>query len=210
MLGAGGPGENRQEQFRRFLQLVSRGDGADKALENAFGMSVAVAEAGLEDYVRRGNHRATRRHWQQRTGLYLIHRNQRSSLSEGEANYYLGDLLLHLGREQDAERYFKQAIALEPGFTPAYASLGQLSVQQQRYAEAKKYLQRATTSPQSYRIHYLYAYALSREGVNSTGQVSGYSREMFRGDARAVAALDQARAGLCTGVVPAGSGGPGS
>jgi tetratricopeptide (TPR) repeat protein len=178
MLGAGGPGGNRQEQFRRFLQLVSRGDGADKALENAFGMSVAAAETGLEDYVRRGEFMAQRiaigNGLQASTSYTAM---QRSALSEGEANYYLGDLLLHLGREQDAERYFKQAIALEPGFTPAYASLGQLSVQRQSYAEAKKYLQLATASPQSYLTHYLYAYALSREGVNSSGQVSDYSRE---------------------------------
>ncbi|HUS10226.1 MAG TPA: tetratricopeptide repeat protein [Pyrinomonadaceae bacterium] len=178
MLGAGGPSENRQEQFRRFLQLVSRGDDADKALEKAFGMSLAVAETGLENYVQRGEFIAERvaigDSVQASTSYAAM---QRSSLSEGEANYYLGDLLLHIGRAQDAERYFKQAIALEPGFTPAYASLGQLSVQQQRYAEAKKYLQRATTSPQTYLIHYLYAYALSREGVNSTGQVGGYSRE---------------------------------
>lgn len=178
MLGAGGPGENRQEQFRRFLQLVSQGEGAEKSLEKAFGMSLAVAERELEDYVRRGEFVAQRvaigNGLQAATSYTAM---QRSALSEGEANYYLGDLLLHLGREQDAERYFKRAIALEPGFTPAYASLGQLSVQRQSYAEAKKYLQLATASPQSYLIHYLYAYALSREGVNSSGQVSGYSRE---------------------------------
>ena len=178
MLGAGGPGENRQEQFRRFLELVSQGEGAEKSLEKAFGMSLAVAERGLEDYVRRGEFMAQRvaigNSLQASTSYTAM---QRSALSEGEANYYLGDLLLHLGREQDAERYFKQAIALEPGFTPAHASLGQLAVQRQSYAEAKKYLQLATASPQSYLIHYLYAYALSREGVNSNGRVSGYARE---------------------------------
>ena len=73
--------------------------------------------------------------------------------------------------------YFKQAIALEPGFIPPYASLGLMYVYQSRYAEAKKYLQKATTSQQSYLIHYYYAYVLSREGVGSDGRIKEYSKE---------------------------------
>jgi Flp pilus assembly protein TadD len=178
MLGANGPSGNRHEQFKQFLQRVSRGDGADKALEQAFGMSLAVVEKELQDYVRRGDFTAQRVAIGDSPQAYTPYTAmQRSSLSEGEANYYLGDLLLHINREDDAERYFKQAIALEPGLTPAYASLGLLCVRHGRYAEAKKYLQRATASPQSYLIHYLYAYVLSREGVTSTGEVGGYSRD---------------------------------
>jgi FimV-like protein len=102
---------------------------------------------------------------------------QRSALSDGEANYYLGDLLLHSGRDSDAERYLKQAIALDPGFTPSYASLGLLYVNQRRYAEAKQYLQKATASPQSAYIHYLHAYVLSRENISADGRVSSYTAE---------------------------------
>jgi tetratricopeptide (TPR) repeat protein len=84
-------------------------------------------------------------------------------LSDAEASYYLGDLLLHVNRGDEAERYFKQAIALDPNLTPAYASLGQLCVWQKRYAEAKKYLERGTTSSQNYLVHYQYAWLLTRE-----------------------------------------------
>jgi tetratricopeptide (TPR) repeat protein len=178
MLGAGGIGGNRQVQFKQFLQLVSRGDSADKALEAAFGKSLAEVEKELQDYVQHGDFAAqsiATGESPQTYGSYTA--MQRSSLSEGEVNYYLGELLLHINREDDAERYLKQAIALEPGLTNAQASLGLLAVRQRRYAEAKKYLQRATASPQSYLIHYLYAYVLSREGISSTGQLGGYSRE---------------------------------
>jgi Flp pilus assembly protein TadD len=102
---------------------------------------------------------------------------QRQSLSEGEANYYLGDLLRHIGRDDDAERYFKQAIALEPGFTPAYAALGQVSLRHKRFAEAKKYFERATKSPQHYLVHYNYAWVLSREAMSESGRISGLSAE---------------------------------
>jgi tetratricopeptide (TPR) repeat protein len=177
MLGAGGPGGNRQEQFKQFLQLVSRGDDTDKALRAAFGTSLAVVEKELQDYVRHGGFPTQRIATSESAQYNSYTAMQRSSLSEGEANYYLGDLLLHINREDDAERHFKQAIAREPGLPGANAALGLFAVRQRRYAEAKKYLQRATASPQSYLVHYLYAYVLSREGITTTGQLGGYSHE---------------------------------
>ena len=82
-----------------------------------------------------------------------------------------------MGRENVAERGFKEAIARDPGFIPAYAALGTLYVHQRRYADAKKYLQKATSSPQSYLVHYYYAYVLSREGMSANGDISQYSKE---------------------------------
>ena len=167
----------RQEQFRRFLQQVGRGDDAAKAIENSFGVTVATLEEELRSYVGRGNLVAQRvaTFDPQSYGSYTA--MQRSALSEGEANYYLGDLLMHAGRGSDAERYLKQAIDLDPGFTPSYASLGVLYVYQRRYAEAKKYLQKATSSPQNAQVHYLHAYVLSRENMSVDGRISGYSTE---------------------------------
>ncbi|HEX6046641.1 MAG TPA: tetratricopeptide repeat protein [Pyrinomonadaceae bacterium] len=174
MLG-GGPG--RQDQFKRFLQQVGRGEATDKALQDSFGMSVAVLESELKTYVRRGEFSAMRIATADPQAYASYTAMQRSSLTEAEANYYLGDLLLHINREADAQRYFKQAIALDSNFLPAYASLGLINVYGRRYAEAKKYLERAVTSQQSYLIHYLYAYVLSREGVSPSGHITDYSRE---------------------------------
>ncbi|HET6977642.1 MAG TPA: tetratricopeptide repeat protein [Pyrinomonadaceae bacterium] len=174
MLGDSG----RQEQFKRFLQMLSSGSDSAKAIESAFGINVATLEEELRSYVRRGNFAAQRIATvdnPQTYGSYTA--MQRSALSEGEANYYLGDLLQHAGRDSDAERYLKQAIALDPGFTPPYASLGVLYVRQHRYAEAKKYLEKATSSEQNYLVHYLHAYVLSRENISADGRVSGYSAE---------------------------------
>jgi tetratricopeptide (TPR) repeat protein len=168
----------RQEQFRRFLSLVGRGEAAAKAIEDTYGISLQTLEQELRAYVRRGDFSPQRVASVDNPEAYASYTAmQRVSLSEGEANYYLGDLLLHTGRESDAERYFKQAITLDPGFVPAYASLGLLSVRQRRYEEAKKYFQKAVVSPQSYMVHYLYAYVLSREGASPTGRISEYSRE---------------------------------
>ena len=172
-------GENgRQDQFRSFLQKVSRGENAAKAIVDSFGVSLQTLEQDLKTYVRRGEFAAQRIASVENPQTYASYMAiQRTSLSEGEASYYLGDLLLHTGRDKPAEQYLKQAIALEPSFIPAYASLGSMYVHQSRYAEAKKYLQKATTSQQSYLIHYYYAYALSLEGVGPDGRIKEYSKE---------------------------------
>jgi tetratricopeptide (TPR) repeat protein len=172
-----GGNRGRQDQFKMFLQQVSRGDDAAKALQDTYGMSLSTLEQELRAYVRRGDLSAQRVANVDPQAYASYTAMQRSSLSEGEANYYLGDLLLHSGRENDAERYFKQAIALDPGFVPSYASLGTLYVYQRRYAEAKKYLQKATSSPQSHLVHYFYAYVLSREGMSTAGEIAKYSPE---------------------------------
>ncbi|MCM3903212.1 MAG: tetratricopeptide repeat protein [Pyrinomonadaceae bacterium] len=171
MMGDGG---RRQQQFKRFLSLAFAGDSTGKAVQDAFGVSLEVLEKEFKEYVRRGEFASQRiAVGNGPTGHIAM---QRTAVSEGEANFYLGDLLLHIDREAEAEKYFQRAISLDSGFTQTYASLGLICVRQKRYAEAKQYLQRATESPQSYLVHYLYAYLLSREGVTASGRINEYSQ----------------------------------
>jgi tetratricopeptide (TPR) repeat protein len=172
-----GGGNNRQEQFRRFLSQISRGDAPARALEDSFGMTLAAVENELKAYVRRGEFASLRIASADPEAYASYTAMQRTSLTEAEANFYLGDLLFHINREADAERYLKQAIALDPKLLQAHAALGLIYVYQRKYADAKKHLQRATESQQSYLIHYLYAFVLSREAVNSNGRITDYSPE---------------------------------
>ncbi|HYV12504.1 MAG TPA: tetratricopeptide repeat protein [Pyrinomonadaceae bacterium] len=168
----------RQDQFKRFLQRIGSGDDAAKAIEATYGTTLDVIEQELQSYVRRANLTAQRITGVANPEAYRSYTaTQRSALTDSEAYYYLSDLLLHMGRHAAAEKGLKEAIAQDPGFLPAYAALGSMYVEQRRYAEAKKYLQKATTSPQTYLVHYYYAYVLSREGVSANGEVSQYSRE---------------------------------
>jgi tetratricopeptide (TPR) repeat protein len=140
-------------------------------------MTLATIENELKAYVRRGEFSAIRIASADPEAYASYTAMQRMALTEAEANYYLGDLLFHINREADAERYFKQAIALDPNLLQAQAALGLIYVYQRKYAEAKKYLQKATQSPQTYLIHYLYAFVLSREGLSPGGRITNYSRE---------------------------------
>ena len=166
----------RQDQFKRFLNLITRGESSAKAIEDTYGVTLPVLEQELRAYIRRGDFPTQRIASMDNPQAYAAYTAmQRSSLSEGEANYYLGDLLLNIGRPGDAERYFKHAVALDPNFATANAALGNLYVQQRRYADAKKYLEKAASSSQDYMTHYLFAYVLSREGVSSAGRIKEYS-----------------------------------
>ena len=168
----------QQDQFRKFLQRIGSGDDAAKAIEATYGTTLDVIEQELQSYVRRGNLTAQRITGIANPEAYRSYTaTQRSGLTDSEAYYYLSDLSLHMGRYAVAERGFKEAIAQDPGFLPAYAALGSMYVEQRRYAEAKKYLQKATSSPQNYLVHYYYAFVLSREGMSANGEVSQYSRE---------------------------------
>jgi tetratricopeptide (TPR) repeat protein len=168
----------RQDQFKRFLQQVGRGEDTAKAIQDAFGVTLDKLEEELRLYVHRGNLTAQRITGVDNPTAYGSYTaTQRSSLTDGEANFYLGDLLFHQGRDVEAERYLKRAIALDPGFVPPYASLGLLYIRQRRYTDAKNYLQKATTSPQSYLVHYYYAYVLSRERMSPDGTVSEFPPE---------------------------------
>jgi tetratricopeptide (TPR) repeat protein len=169
-------GSGRHDQFKRFLQMVSRGDDATKALQDSFGMTLDTLEKELRAYVSRGE-LPTLRLASSDPQSYAYTAMQRQSLSDAEANYYLGDLLLHIGRADDAQRYFKQAIALDPNLTQAYAALGQLSLYQKRYDEAKKYFEHATSSPQSYLVHYQYAWLLVRESPSPAGHANGIAAD---------------------------------
>ena len=103
---------------------------------------------------------------------------QAASISEAEAQAYLGDLLLKSNRAE-AESYLERALALDPNLAMANASLGLLRVRQGRSDEARKHLERAVAaSSQNYLIHYYYAYVLSREGNGDMETVRGFPAEI--------------------------------
>ena len=70
----------------------------------------------------------------------------------------------------------------------AHASLGMVRVYQNRLAEARQELERAVAAnSQNYLAHYYYAFALSREGLNTGSLTSGYSpalAELMRAELR--------------------------
>ena len=103
---------------------------------------------------------------------------QSAPLSEAEGQFYMGDLLMHAGQYDRAEKYLKQAVALDSTLSQAHASLGMLNMYQKRFDQAKQYLQRAVAGDsKDYLAHYYYAYMLSREEMDEGGMVKAYQPE---------------------------------
>lgn len=163
----------RRAQFLSFLNLLAAGHAHDEAFRQAFQTDTATLENELRLYVQLG-------HYAQQSiafdrPLSFDTEMTSSCASEAEAQFYLGDLLLHTNRVEAAEPYLVAALKLDENFAPALISLGLLRLRQNRFAEAIKALARAVTlNPQSYLAHYYYADALSREGMGSETTIEGY------------------------------------
>jgi tetratricopeptide (TPR) repeat protein len=166
----------RLPELMRYVNLLGAGVPLEEAFRQAFHTDIESLERELASYVRRFNAPLKVVPFEKR--LEFDDEVRSSPLTDAQAQYYLGDLLLHMDRFEEAEARLKQALALDPGLGLAYASLGMLRVEQRRFKEARAYLERASASdPQSYLVHYYYAFALSRESMDEEQSTSGYAPE---------------------------------
>src|SRR5205807_288911 len=83
--------------------------------------------------------------------------------AEGESEFYLGDLLLHLNRLADADAHLTGAVSKAPALSAAQTSLALLRVRQKKYDEALALLKKAAdTDSKNPMISFYYAYVLER------------------------------------------------
>jgi predicted Zn-dependent protease len=147
----------------------------EEAFLKAFQTSLEKMEKELREYVRNDRYAVINADFNQK--LEFDSQMQTAVVSEAEAQAYLGDLLLHSNRAE-SEAYLQRALALDPAQPLANASLAMLRVRQGKIEEARASLERAVqANSQNYLIHYYYAYALSREGMNEAELVTSYSLE---------------------------------
>ena len=66
------------------------------------------------------------------------------TLSEAQAEFYLGDLLLHSSRLPEGEVHLRNAVRLDPMLADAQSGMGRLLLRQNKEDEAMAYLRRAT------------------------------------------------------------------
>lgn len=172
MLGSDG---KRRPQLSQFLGLLGRGVPQGEAFEQAFKTDYAVMEKELREYINRDSYKVELVTVNEK--LQLDTAMQASLLSDAEAQYYLGDLLLHM-RRSEAEEYLQKSIGLDPKLALPHSSLGVLRMQQKRVAEAKQHLQQAVAlGSDNHLAHYYYAFALSRESMNENNVVQSFSPE---------------------------------
>ncbi len=149
-------------QFRQFVNALASGRPADDSFKQIFQTDYATIEKELKDYIGRSAYPAQFVTFDEK--LSFDAGMQTSPLSEAEVQYYLGDLLCRIQRRDEGEEYLKRAVALDQKLAPAFAALGMSQLRQQRYAEARKYLEQAVAAnSQNHLAHYYYAFTLYRE-----------------------------------------------
>jgi len=90
-------------------------------------------------------------------------------LTEAQTETYRGDLLFHSNRLDDAESHLRHAIELDGSLSAAYASLGAVKSEQQDYASAQDFIDKALRAdPENY-LSYYYDAALIRRQARESG-----------------------------------------
>jgi len=166
----------RRTQLSTFIQLVGSNVAIEEAFKRAFQTDIETMEKELKKYIAGHTFRMQVVTFERK--LEFDSEFTVAPLTEGHAQAYLGDLLLHLNRLSDADTRLQQALALDAKQPMALASLGILRARQGRFDEARKTLQEAVAGNSSnYLAHYYYAFALSREGMDTNNFVRRYSAE---------------------------------
>jgi tetratricopeptide (TPR) repeat protein len=166
----------RRVQLARFLDLLTTNRPVEETFREAFGMDIAAVEREFSRYIARTSFPIEVFTFNER--LQFDDAMESATLTEAQAQAHLGDYLLHINRLDAAEEHLTRALALDANLASAHASFGMLRVRQERASDAITHLRRAVEQPSAnYLTHYYYAYALSREGMDSNRFVSGYPAE---------------------------------
>ncbi|HEX5705271.1 MAG TPA: tetratricopeptide repeat protein [Pyrinomonadaceae bacterium] len=166
----------RRSQLGKFINYIGAGATIDDAFKRAFQTDIETMEKELKKYVAGHTFKMQLATFERK--LEVDKDFTVAPLTEADAQAYLGDLLLHLNRLSDADTRLQQALALDAKQPMALASLGILRARQGRFDEARKTLQAAVAgNSTNYLAHYYYAFAVSREGMNTDNFVRHYSAE---------------------------------
>ncbi len=159
--------------LRKFLALSMSNKPAEQAFQEAFSIGYAEMEKELRKYVGQGSFKYM--NLPLKAKLVFDTEMQVAPLDEAGSNAYLGDLLFHIQRHDDAEPLLRTALQLEPDSTMANTTLGMVKLRQRKYAEAKTHLEKAIArDPKNHIAFFRFAELLSREGRDEFGYVNRF------------------------------------
>jgi len=163
----------KSEGLGKFITALNQNVAPEKAFQDAFQMSYAEMEKALKKYTGQASYKY--QIFTFKNKLTFDSEITVSPLSEAETNAYLGDLLYHNNRPDEAEPLLQKALTVIPNSSLANSTLGMVKFRQRKYDEAKKYLEKAIEGDQKNHLaFYNYALILSREGQDEFGYVSNF------------------------------------
>lgn len=166
----------KSESLGKFVDLAIKDLPSEQAFQDAFGMNYEQMEKELKKYVAKNTYKYSMVSFEKK--LLFDSEMQTTPLSEALTNAYLGDLLYHTNRADDAEEYLQKALKLQPDLSMANTTFGMVRIRQRKFDEAKVYLEKAISGDlKNHLAFYNYAYLLSRETRNEYGFVSSFPEE---------------------------------
>ena len=106
---------------------------------------------------------------------------QATPLSEGQTAAYLGDLLVHMGRADAAEKELARAIALDPSLPGTYVSMAMLRLRADKDKEALELLSKAVAgNTRDYVAHFVYAQLLDKLAAGESDESRRARLELMR------------------------------
>ena len=162
----------RRDQLLAFVTKLADGTPTEESFRTAYGIEVRALENEVESYVKQLSHRFTI--YEFREDLVRRVESRATKISDPEAEAWLGDLLAHMHREDEATARLEKALAADKGLALAHSSLGSLQVQggktEEGLAHLKEALALGTANETAY---FVYAYALvSRSEPDDLQQAS--------------------------------------
>jgi len=162
--------------LNKFLADVLKQVPPEKAFKDAFQEDYPTMQKQLESYVGGNKYQGTMVTFH--TKLNFESDMQTTPITPAMSNAYLGDLLYHVHREDDAEPFLAAALKDDPTINMASADMGMVRLEQRKFEEARQFLETAIKGKQSsaYAL-YRYAYLLSRENADDYGVRKDYAPE---------------------------------
>jgi tetratricopeptide (TPR) repeat protein len=175
-----GPESKRKSQFVQLLMALTRGDPFDESFTEVFQTDYGTLEDEVREYIRK------RTSWpvMKVTSKENLQVDARSAptttLSDGDTEFYLGDLLLHLNRLSDAEIHLVSAASKSAANSAAQTSLAILRVRQKKYDEALALLKKAVEADsKNPMVNFYYAYAMDRADADALAVVNSLPAERY-------------------------------
>jgi predicted Zn-dependent protease len=131
----------RQSQLTTYLANLRTGQPSLRAFVEAFGSDFETLDQELQQYVRRFSLPSMRVEFSEKLGIDTSLGGQ--PLDDLEGQSYLGDLLVRIGRMDDARRHLKRILDKAPMRARAVAAMGLIELEGGRVDEAVMLLQRA-------------------------------------------------------------------
>ncbi len=167
----------KAEGLGKLISDLARNVPPEKAFQDAFQTGYAEMESELKKYVGRGSYQYQIIGFKKK--LIFDTDMRMSPLTEAESNAYLGDLLYHNHRVDDAEPFLQTSLKLDPNSSMANTTLGMVKLKQRKFADARLYLEKAIAGDaKNHAALYQYAYLLSREGRDEFGYVQRFDKDV--------------------------------